>query len=521
MKQDPPLNLESAPIRTTILVVDDQPDNIRVLSSLLVSQGYKVRKATSGLLALETVQAEPPDLILLDINMPSMNGFQVCQQLKASEQTRSIPVIFLSALSDSVEKVQAFQFGGVDYITKPFQTEEVLVRIENQITLHQQQQQLKLQNERLQQEIAERQRVEDLLRQAEAKYRSIFENATEGIFQATAGGQYLCANPALAKILGYASAEELMSSLTQIGRQLYVQPKRREELIAFLNQYEQVSGMESEVYRKDGKKIWIVENMQRVCDETGRLLYYEGTVQDITSRRKMEMELRYQRQQADRLLVNILPPKIAQRLKTHPGAIAASFEDVTVLFADLVGFSMASAQISPVQLVELLNQIFSAFDQLAETNELEKIKTIGDAYMVVAGLPTPRVDHAGAIARMALDMQRIIPQFYKPDGTPFQLRIGINTGPVVAGVIGIKKFTYDLWGDTVNIASRMEMLGEPGRIQVTATTYECLQAQFNLQERGTIFVKGRGEMLTYWLESEKPEEEQVSDLTCLLNLSSG
>lgn len=515
MKQDPSTNLEFTAIRTTILVVDDQLDNIRVLSSLLVSQGYKVRKATSGLLALETVQAEPPDLILLDINMPSMNGFEVCQQLKASEQTRSIPVIFLSALSDSVEKVQAFQFGAVDYITKPFQTEEVLVRIENQITLHRQQQQLKLQNEQLQQEIAERQRVEDLLRQAEAKYRSIFENATEGIFQITPEGQYLCVNPALARILGYESAEELISSITQIGRQLYVQPKRREELIAFLNQYEQVSGMESEVYRKDGKKIWIVENMQRVCDKTGRLLYYEGTVQDITSRRKMEMELRYQRQQADRLLVNILPPKIAQRLKTHPGAIAASFENVTVLFADLVGFSMASAQISPVQLVELLNQIFSAFDQLAETYELEKIKTIGDAYMVVAGLPTPRADHAEAIARMALDMQQTITQFHKPDGTPFQLRIGINTGPVVAGVIGIKKFTYDLWGDTVNIASRMETLGEPGRIQVTAMTHECLQSQFNLQERGTIFVKGRGEMMTYWLESEKPEEENISDLTCL------
>jgi class 3 adenylate cyclase len=147
----------------------------------------------------------------------------------------------------------------------------------------------------------------------------------------------------------------------------------------------------------------------------------------------------------------------------------------------------------------MLNVIFSEFDQLAEQHGLEKIKTIGDAYMVVAGLPTPRADHAQAIAEMALDMQEAIAQYNVETGQAFKIRIGINSGPVVAGVIGIKKFSYDLWGDTVNIASRMESQGLPGFIQVTRVTYERLRDQFLFEERQPIQVKGKGEMTTYLL----------------------
>jgi class 3 adenylate cyclase len=154
---------------------------------------------------------------------------------------------------------------------------------------------------------------------------------------------------------------------------------------------------------------------------------------------------------------------------------------------------------SATELVNLLNQIFSTFDQLVERYSLEKIKTIGDAYMVAGGLPTPRPAHAEAVAQLALEMQQEITRFQRDDGEPFRLRIGINTGSVVAGVIGIKKFIYDLWGDAVNVASRMESQGDAGGIQVTATTYEHLKERYRFQERGTITVKGRGEMKTYWL----------------------
>jgi len=173
------------------------------------------------------------------------------------------------------------------------------------------------------------------------------------------------------------------------------------------------------------------------------------------------------------------------------------------LFADLVKFTELSAQIPPTELVELLNKIFSVFDQLTQKHGIEKIKTIGDAYMVVGGLPTARPDHAEAIAQMALDMQQEITRFKRHDGEPFQLRIGIHTGPVVAGVIGTKKFSYDLWGDTVNVASRMESQGVAGRIQVTPATKERLKDKYCFKRRGVILVKGKGEMITYWLTGKK------------------
>ena len=349
-------------------------------------------------------------------------------------------------------------------------------------------------------EARERQRAEEALRQAEAKYRSIFENAIVGIFQTTPDGEYLSVNPALIRIYGYSSCEELVGTLTDINRQLYVDPERRAEVIRLMRTNGKVSDFESQVYRQDGSIIWIAENAYTVCDRHGNLLHYEGTVQDITTRKEAEAALRLEQEKSDRLLLNVLPQAIAERLKQDQSIIADTFAEVTVLFADIVGFTQISSQISPPELVSLLNDIFSTFDRLAEKHGLEKIKTIGDAYMVVGGLPIPRKDHAEAIAQMAIDMQQAIIEFSDTHNQDFSIRIGINSGPVVAGVIGIKKFIYDLWGDTVNTASRMESHGLPGCIQVTSATYQRLQEKYFFESRGTIEVKGKGEMNTYFLK---------------------
>ncbi|MGB3534868.1 MAG: adenylate/guanylate cyclase domain-containing protein [Microcoleaceae cyanobacterium] len=217
-------------------------------------------------------------------------------------------------------------------------------------------------------------------------------------------------------------------------------------------------------------------------------------------------ELSQEKEKSENLLLNILPQPIAEQLKNGERSIASAMEEVTILFADIVGFTPISAKVPPIQLVNLLNHIFSSFDELAEKYGLEKIKTIGDAYMVVGGLPLPKADHAEAIANMALDMQVVMKQFQSqtilsdlPEREKLQIRIGINTGSVVAGVIGIRKFIYDLWGDAVNIASRMESSGKPGYIQVTETTYELLKDQYQFKPRGMVPVKGRGTMKTYWL----------------------
>lgn len=216
-----------------------------------------------------------------------------------------------------------------------------------------------------------------------------------------------------------------------------------------------------------------------------------------------------EQKKSEHLLLNILPETVANRLKEKQTTIAEAFPEVTVLFADIVGFTELSTLVTPQELVALLNRIFSAFDELAEKHKLEKIKTIGDAYMVVGGLPNPRQDHAEAIIEMALDMQQAINIFNAETNSNCNIRIGINTGPVVAGVIGIKKFIYDLWGDTVNIASRMESHGIPGNIQITQTTCERVKNEFQnkyknkyiLESRGLIEIKGKGEMETYLVKS--------------------
>ena len=486
-----------------IVIVDDKPTNLGVLFDFLTDSGFKVLVAQDGESAIQKVEYAHPDLILLDVMMPGIDGFETCRRLKENESTQDIPVIFMTALSDTAAKVKGFSLGAVDYVTKPVQQEEVKARVTTHLTIRNLQKRLQTQNLHLQQEIRERQQAEASRREAEEKYRSIFENATEGIFQVTPEGRYITANPALARILGYDSPEELMSQVTNFIQQLYVQPMLREDLDALLLRYDFVSDVESQVYRQDRLIIWISENIRTVKDADGTLLYYEGTVADITERRKTEDALRHAREQSERLLLNILPQAIAERLKKSNSTIAESFEEVTVMFADLVDFTKYSAQTSPTELVEMLNVIFSTFDQLAQQHHVEKIKTIGDAYMAVAGLPTPCSDHAQAIAQMALDMQEAIAKYNADTGQEFKIRIGINSGPVVAGVIGIKKFSYDLWGDTVNIASRMESHGAPGYIQVTSATYERLKAQYLFEQRQSIQVKGKGEMTTYRLIGQK------------------
>ncbi|MEA5577676.1 adenylate/guanylate cyclase domain-containing protein [Anabaena sp. UHCC 0451] len=218
---------------------------------------------------------------------------------------------------------------------------------------------------------------------------------------------------------------------------------------------------------------------------------------------RARQELEIAQKQSEKLILNILPQVIADQLKQQPTTIADSFLEVTVLFADIVGFTELSSHTSPPQLVELLNEIFCLFDELAELHGIEKIKTIGDAYMAVAGLPSHRSDHAIAIANMALDMQQAVNQFNQEQNQSFRIRIGISTGPVVAGVIGLKKFAYDLWGDTVNTASRMESHGIPDFIQVCEASYDLLKEDYLLQKRGLIQVKGKGEMITYLLLGAK------------------
>jgi PAS domain S-box-containing protein len=253
---------------------------------------------------------------------------------------------------------------------------------------------------------------------------------------------------------------------------------------------------------KEGQSIWLDSSKLPIIDADGKTIGILGVLDDITQRKLSEEALYAEQEKSERLLLNILPKAIADRLKQSHGVIADSFESVTVMFADIVSFTRMSSELSPQDLVDLLNLIFSSFDKLCEIYGLEKIKTIGDAYMVAGGIPIPNEHHAEAIASMALEMVDKVAELRDLTGRNLQIRVGIHTGAVIAGVIGTQKFIYDLWGDTVNIASRMESHSDVGKIQVTAETYELLKHQFELIERGAIEIKGKGQMQTYWLMSK-------------------
>ncbi len=341
----------------TLLLVDDKDSNRDLLSRQLARYGFSVAQAASGQQALAMLQEQSCDLILLDIIMPGMNGYEVLAQLKSDSHLRHIPVLMISALDEIDSVVRCIEMGAQDYLQKPFN----LVILKAKITA-----------------TLERKRLRDRER-------------------------------------------------------------------AYLQQLQQ------------------------------------------------------EQEKSEKLLLNILPQPIAERLKLGERTIADSFEDATVLFADLVHFTEYSTGVKPQDLINRLNDIFLAFDILAELYGLEKIKTIGDAYMLAGGLPTPRQDHAIQVAEMALDMLDAIERLNQQNRTHFKLRIGIHSGPVIAGVIGKHKFNYDLWGDTVNIASRMESHGIPGRIQLSEDTRLRLEERFMLEERGLTQIKGKGAMHTYFL----------------------
>jgi guanylate cyclase len=215
-------------------------------------------------------------------------------------------------------------------------------------------------------------------------------------------------------------------------------------------------------------------------------------------------------EQAESLLLNVLPRSIADRLKAQAQPIADSFSSASILFADVADFTPMAEHLSAADTVGMLDQLFGHFDALAERYDVEKIKTIGDCYMAAAGIPMPRKDHARALALIALDMLSAVAANGPMGNRGLELRIGINSGPVVAGVIGRKRFLYDLWGDAVNVADRMQTHGTPGRIQVTRSTYELLEDEFVLEPRGTIEVRGKGQMETWYLVGPREAQSLAS-----------
>ncbi len=340
-----------------ILAVDDDHLNRDMLVRRLQKLGYDVFEASTGREALAKLKDGNYDLVLLDILMPDLDGFQTLEFMKADPRLKHIPAIMLTALDDVESTVRCIEAGAEDYVPKPF-------------------------------------------------------------------------NPTVLRARITASLDK---------------KRLRDQEQAYLAQ------------------------------------------------------LQVERSKSERLLLNVLPKAIAERLKAGQRTIVDSFIDSTVLFADIVGFTRIASKQSPHRTVQLLNEIFSGFDRIAETLEIEKIKTIGDAYMLVSGVPVMRNDHAEICANAAFEFLEAVRVFNRRHQLDWSIRIGMNSGPVVAGIIGTKKFSYDLWGDTVNIASRMESHGQPGKVQVSEITKKLLGDKFDYEPLGEIDIKNSNRMPAYLL----------------------
>ena len=341
-----------------ILIVDDDAANRDLLSRRLEREGHRVAAAETGAAALEMARGGAFDLVLLDMMMPGLSGFEVLSQLKSAAPTRDMPVIMISALDEIDSTVRCIEAGAEDYLPKPF-------------------------------------------------------------------------NPVLLRARINASLE---------------------------------------------KKV--LRDRERAITE----------------------ELRAEKDRSEALLLNILPSTIVERLRRGERVIADRIAAATILFADIVDFTTLTARLPPERTLALLGALFADFDALAARLGLEKIKTIGDGYMVAGGLPEARPDHAAAVAEMALEMREVAARTAAEFDETVQLRIGLHSGELFAGVIGTHKFVYDVWGDTVNTAKRMETYGAPDRIHVSAATRDILGASYNFEPRGPLELKGRGPIDTYFLD---------------------
>lgn len=348
---------DAAVVASRILVVDDNASNRDLLSRRLAREGHRVTVAENGASALATLAAEDFDLVLLDLVMPGMSGFEVLCRLKADERCRHLPAIMISALDELDSAVRCVEAGAEDYLPKPFNPVVLRARINASL---------------------DRKRLRD----------------------------------------------------------------REQAILA---------------------------------------------------------ELRAEKERSEALLLNILPRQIVERMRRGETVIADHVKAATILFSDIVEFTSLSAELPADATVALLGEVFSRFDALAARHGLEKIKTIGDGYMVAGGVPEQRDDHAVAVAAMAVAMLDAVENLGEAASRPLRLRIGLHTGPLIAGVLGTHKFVYDVWGDTVNTAKRMESYGQPGRIHISAATREALGGSFRYEPRGAVEIKGKGPMETYFL----------------------
>jgi adenylate cyclase len=396
----------------TIVFAEDSSVQGIMLKRILVEEGYQVFWGKNGKEAFGLVEREKPSLIITDVEMPDMNGFEFCRLVKSRPDLRDIPVIICSSLSRPEDIMTGIEVGADGYVTKPYDKKYLMYRV-----------------------------------------------------------HALLNNPI--------SSNEEITPLTihYAGKDFTIMADRLHILNMLLSTYE------------------------------NSLKQYNELVNAQIELKKLNKSLDISKKETENLLLNILPLKVARELQRVGRTSPEKYESATILFTDFKGFTKLSESISTEELIAQLDTFFSYFDSIIQIHGIEKIKTIGDAYMCVSGIPEPNPNHAVQMVKAAieiLDYMRIVNMVNETKGfASWQIRIGINSGPISAGVVGTKKFCYDIWGDSVNVASRMESSGEPGKINISGTTYELIKDHFHCEHRGKIQAKNKGEIDMYFVVGPK------------------
>jgi len=346
----------------------------------------------------------------------------------------------------------------------------------------------------------EKNEIRSLIQEQIKRFQVICSSKNDAIITSDETKRILFWNKGAEYIFGYSSEEAIGQPLTLIiPHELH---QRHNEGIERMNQGKKprVLGkvLELKAIKKNGEE-FPIELTLGSWDNDGKR-YYSGIIRDITEKKKAEQIILYEKKKSDELLLNILPKQVADELKNRGKATAKRYENVTILFTDFKDFTSLASSISPVKLVKELNEIFSHFDDIMVACQIEKIETIGDAYFAACGVPEKNKDHAFRCIEAAKQMLRYLEDRNKKNKIQWKMRVGIHSGPVVAGVVGKKKYAYDLFGDTVNTASRIETNGEVGKINISETTYKLIKEKYNCFPRGQINAKGKGKLKMYFVE---------------------
>jgi adenylate cyclase len=473
-----------------------------MLDSLLKLENHTVFTAESGEDAIKVLEKHPVQIAIIDWMMPGMSGLDLVGHIRRTRTESYIYLIMLTAISDQERVTEGLESGVDDYIVRGVNPRELLARIkigERMVRME----------GYLQNALAEQKANLDAMQIAQQEWRATVDSLSALVCLLDESCTVLRINRA-AEYWGLDFAEEAVKksqTLMELVGQVY-ENFAKQLLVWWPTAEKRIrNGLDCRfeaIDEKLGHHFYVhFVPTDPFAEQQDRNSFAVVSIEDITERKKLELEVNKAHEETRRLLLNILPETIVERLTTGENTIADHFEEATVLFADLVGFTQLTEVMTPTQLIDMLNAVFSAFDGLTEKHGLEKIKTIGDAYMAVGGVPHAQDDHAQRTLALAVDMYRAIAAINAQQSSKLQLRIGIHSGSVIAGIIGTHKFIYDLWGDAVNIASRMESQGVNGQIQLTASTYERLQNREGIVARGKIEVKGKGGQTTYLLDPTK------------------